>query len=79
MTMKSKVISPHTRDTLEYAEAIRLLCDRRVVEEHLNRIDKEIRLVRRVSPSAVAQARKDIANHNNDRVLESAATLDKQH
>lgn len=79
MPMKSKMISPHTRNTLEYAEAMRLLCDRRVVEEHMNRIDKEIRLVRRVSPSAVAQARKDVANHDNGGVPGSAAKLDKEH
>lgn len=79
MPMKSKMISPHTRDTLEYAEAIRLLCARRVAEENLNRINKEIRLVRRVSPSAVAQAREDVANHNDGGVSGFAATRDKEH
>lgn len=79
MTMKFRMIPPNTRDTLEYAEAIRLLCDRRVVKEHLDRIDKEIKLVKRISPSAVEQARKDIADHNKNENFESVAIFAKEH
>lgn len=79
MAMKSRMNCPHTRDTFEYAEAMRLLCDRRVVEEHLSRIDKEIRLVRRISRSAVEQARRDVASHHDREAPVPAVPFDKEH
>jgi hypothetical protein len=79
MVIKSKMISPHVRDTLEYAEAIRLLSERHVVEEHLGRIDEEIRLVRRISPSAVELARRDVAIHNSGHISDSTTIVVKAH
>lgn len=77
MIMKIKKISPHMRDTLEYAEAIRLFSEKRVVEEHLGRIDEEIRLVRRISSSAVELARRDVGRHNSGDMSDSTTIIER--
>jgi hypothetical protein len=72
-----KGISPYVTETLEYAEALRLLCDRRDVEAHLHRIDKALKLVRRISPAAVEQARRDMAECNHVLPFDFASVVDE--
>jgi hypothetical protein len=72
-----KGISPYITETLEYAEALRLLCDRRDAEAHLNRIDKALKLVRRISPAAVEQARRDMAECSHVAPFDFASVFDE--
>lgn len=61
MNRKTERFDFAVRNTLEYAEAVKLVSERNLVQRQLANLDDEIKSVRRISPSAVEMARKDIS------------------
>jgi hypothetical protein len=53
---------PHSmiRDTLEYAEARKLLAEKARVKQRLTNLNTELRLLQCLSPEAVALAKMDV-------------------
>jgi hypothetical protein len=53
---------PHSmiRDTLEYAEARKLLAEKARVKQRLTNLNTELRLLQCLSPEAVALAKRDV-------------------
>jgi hypothetical protein len=59
---------PHSmiRDTLEYAEARKLLAEKARVNQRLTNLNTELRLLRRLLPEAVALAKMDVGEQQGN-------------
>jgi hypothetical protein len=67
MAMKKRIVYLEIRETLEYAEARKLFIEKSRLQRYLDLLESEIKSVRRVSPQAVEQAKRDLFNRGEEK------------